>query len=61
MAWPDKIVPPIFLGCWGKGGGGFHDCKSKQKPLGEIFKIFGKGEEPCMGGLNILWGDLVTP
>ena len=28
-------------------------CQSKQQPLrGEIFNIFGKGEEPYMGGLT---------
>ena len=37
-------------------------CQSKQQPLrGDIFKSFGKRGEPYMGGLSILWGDLITP
>ena len=35
--------------------------KSKQPSRGEIFKIFGKGGGTHMGGLSILWGDLITP
>ena len=32
-----------------------------QQPLsGEIFKIFGKGRETYIGGLSILWGDLIN-
>ena len=31
-------------------------CQSQQQPLN-----FGEGEEPDMGGLSILWGDLKTP
>ena len=39
-----------------------NNANLKQQPLkGEIFKIFGKGGEPYMGGLRILWGDLITP
>ena len=29
--------------------------------MGEIFKIFGKGGEPYIGGLSILWGGLENP
>ena len=37
-------------------------CQSKQQPLrGQIYKSFGKGGEPYMGGLNILWGGLYNP
>ena len=37
-------------------------CQSKQQPLRrERFKSFGKGGEPYMGEVSILWGDLITP
>ena len=36
-------------------------CFIPQQPLrGEIFKIFGKGGEPYMGGPRILWGVLIN-
>ena len=36
--------------------------QSKQQPFkGEDIQIFGKGGEPYMGGLSILWEDLITP
>ena len=39
-----------------------NSSQAKQQPLrGEIFKNFGKGGELHMGGLSILWGDLITP
>ena len=58
---PSKAMKNIFL---------FHlpnqfrkNCQFKQQPLrggGGIFSISRKGEDPYMGGLGILWGDLIT-
>ena len=52
ITWGVSWLPNQFKKHW----------QSKQQPLrGETFNIFGKGGEPYMGGLSILWEDLITP
>ena len=47
-------------GCLKKGGFMLFMLHVSAAFEGEIFKIFGKEVEPYMGGLSILWGDLIT-